>query len=196
VDMYIIKKRGSENIPVITVTDYIDPEGYCPKILFSATYSDKGFHASFKAFEKNPKVTKTKHFEHVHLDSCLEWFINFDPVHTDRYFNFEMNAGGVANAAFRKGRHDKTYLTVEDIDAMEIKTEIFDDYWTLDYTVPFELIKKYIPDYEFKTGLKHPSNIYKCGNETEFVHYGCWSMVNREKPDFHEIDYFGTMTIE
>ncbi len=194
--MYTIKKKGSADIPVITITDYIDPNGYCPKIVFSATYSDKGFHAHFDAYEKNPRATKTQHLELVNNDSCLEWFMNFDPIHTDRYFNFEMNANGIANIAFRKDRYDKMPLTVEDIESMDIKTEIFEDYWTLDYTVPFELIKKYIPDYEFKTGLEHPANVYKCGDETEFPHFGCWCMVNREKPDFHIPSYFGRMTIE
>ena len=193
--MYTIKKKGSENIPVITIRDYINTD-YTPEVEFSATYSDVGFHAHFKAYEKNPKATKTQHLELVNKDSCLEWFMNFDPVHTDRYFNFEMNAKGIANIAFRKDRYDKTPLTVEDIESLDIKTEIFEEYWTLDYTVPFELLKKYIPDYEFKTGLEHPANVYKCGDETEVPHWGCWSMVNREKPDFHIPSYFGTMTVE
>ena len=53
--MYTIKKKGSENIPTITITDYIDPNGYCPKIVFSVTYSDEGFHVHYDAYEKNPK---------------------------------------------------------------------------------------------------------------------------------------------
>ncbi len=193
--MYTIKEKGSADIPVIVITDYINDD-YCPRVEFSATYSEEGFHAHFTAYEKNPRAEKTQHLELVNNDSCLEWFMNFDPVHTDRYFNFEMNAKGVANIAFRKDRYDKTPLTVEDIQMIDIKTGIFDEYWTLDYTVPFELIKKYIPDYEFKKGLEHPANVYKCGDETEFPHFGCWSMVNREKPDFHIPSYFGRMTIE
>ncbi len=193
--MYIIKKKGSADIPVITITDYINTD-YSPKIEFSATYGDEGFYAHFKAYEKNPRITMTQHLELVNKDSCVEWFMNFDPVHTDRYFNFEMNAGGIANIAFRKDRYDKTPLSVEDIESMNIKAEIFEDYWTLDYLVPFELIKKYIPDYEFKTGLEHPANVYKCGDDTEIPHWGCWSMVDREKPDFHIPAFFGRMTIE
>ncbi|MBE7023475.1 MAG: hypothetical protein E7412_03315 [Ruminococcaceae bacterium] len=193
--MYVIKEKGSADIPEIVITDYINT-GYSPKIVFSAVYSDKGFHAHFVAYEKNPRITMTKHLEFVHKDSCLEWFMNFDPVHTDGYFNFEMNAGGVANIAFRKDRYDKTLLSVEDIESLDIRAEVFEDYWTLDYTVPFELLKKYIPDYEFKKGLEHPANVYKCGDETEIPHWGCWSMVNREKPDFHVPSYFGKMTIE
>lgn len=193
--MYIIKKKGSSDIPVITITDYVTND-YCPKVEFSATYSEVGFHAHFVAWEKDPQVKYTKHFEHVNNDSCLEWFMNFDPVHTDRYFNFEMNAAGVMNVSFRKDRYDETPLTLEDVAMLDIKTEIFDEYWTLDYTVPFEFIKKYIPDYEFKKGLEHPANVYKCGDETAIEHYGCWCMVDREKPDFHIPSYFGRMTIE
>jgi len=194
--MYIIKKKGAADIPTITLTDYIDPNGYCPKIEFSACYSDKGFHVHFTAHEKNPKAVAIKHFEPVHLDSCVEWFVNFDPKHTNRYFNFETNANGVLNASFRKDRSDSIHLTQEDAESLGIKTEIFDEFWTVDYVVPFEFIKKYIPDYEFETGTKLPANVYKCGDETEFPHYGCWCMVNREKPDFHVPAYFGTMTIE
>ena len=100
------------------------------------------------------------------------------------------------NAAFRLNRYDDyRKLTVEDAEMLNIKAEVLDDYWTVDFTVPVEFIKKYIPDYEFKTGLKHPSNVYKCGEETASPHYGCWKMVSREKPDFHIPSYYGTMTI-
>ncbi len=194
--MYAIKKKGSSNIPVITLTDYVDPSGYCPKVEFSVCYDSEGFHAHFKVHEKNPKACMTKHFEFVHLDSCVEWFINFDPQHTDRYFNFEVNATGVMNASFRKDRYIETPLTNEDAESLNIKAEVLDEFWTVDYTVPFDFIKKYIPDYEMKPGLKLPANVYKCGDETEIPHYGCWNMVDREHPDFHIPSYFGTMFVE
>lgn len=194
--MYTIVEKGSKEVPVITITDYVDPNGYCPKVEFSATYSDIGFHAHFTTYEKNPKAVATKHYQYVHLDSCVEWFINFDPVHTDKYFNFEMNSRAVTNMAFRRNRYDDlTKLTEEDAEMLDIKAEIHDDYWTIDLTVPFEFIKKHIPDYEFKKGLKHPANVYKCGDETDQPHWGCWKMVSRDKPDFHIPSYFGTMTI-
>ncbi len=193
--MYKIVKKGSGEIPKITLTDYVDPNGYCPRVEFSACYDDQGFHAHFITYEKNPKAVATEHFQYVHLDSCVEWFINFDPIHTDRYFSFEMNSNCVTNSSFRKDRYDTQLLTVEDAESLNIRSEFFEDYWTLDFTVTYDLIRKYIPDYEFKTGLKHPANVYKCGDETEFPHYGCWGMVNREKPDFHIPSYFKTMTI-
>ena len=194
--MYTIKKKGSENIPEIVITDYINPDGYCPKIVFSVTYSDAGFHVHFDAYEKNPKRVINEHFGPVHLDSCLEWFINFDPEHTHKYINFEVNSAGFINFSLRVDRNNDEKFTLEDAECLGIKTEILDDMWTLDYTVPFEFIKKYYPHYEFKTGAVLPSNVYKCGDETEFEHYGCWKMVDREKPDFHKPEYFGRMIIE
>ncbi|MBO4950226.1 MAG: carbohydrate-binding family 9-like protein [Clostridia bacterium] len=194
--MYTIKKKGSENIPEIVITDYINPDGYCPKIVFSVTYSDAGFHVHFDAYEKNPKRVINEHFGPVHLDSCLEWFINFDPENTHKYINFEVNSAGFINFSLRVDRNNDEKFTLKDAECLGIKTEILDDMWTLDYTVPFEFIKKYYPHYEFKTGAVLPSNVYKCGDETEFEHYGCWKMVDREKPDFHKPEYFGRMIIE
>ena len=194
--MYTIKKKGSENIPTITITDYVDNNGYCPKVVFNVTYSDEGFHVHFDVYEKNPKRVMTNHLDSVHLDSCVEWFINFDPEHTKEYINFEVNANGVINFAHREDRYTEKKCTVEDAISLGIKTEILDEMWTVDYTVPFAFIIKYIPDYEFKKGLELPSNVYKCGDETEVEHYGCWKMVNREKPDFHKPEYFGRMIIE
>ena len=194
--MYTIKKKGSDNIPTITITDYIDNGGYCTKVVFSVTYSDEGFHVHYDAYEKNPKRVMTKHFDPVHLDSCVEWFINFDPEHTGNYINFEVNANGVINFAWRPDRYTGEPFTKDEADSLNIKTEILDDKWTVDYTVPFALIKKYTPEYEFKKGAVLPSNVYKCGDETEVEHYGCWKMVDREKPDFHRPEYFGRMIIE
>ena len=194
--MYTIKKKGSSDIPSITITDYINPDGYCPRIVFSVTYSDEGFHVHFDAYEKNPKRVIKEHFGPVHLDSCLEWFINFDPENTDRYINFEVNANGAANFSWRIDRYTDEKFTPEEAQSLGIKVEILEDMWTLDYVVPFTLIRKYMPDFELKKGAVLPSNVYKCGDETEHEHYGCWKMVNREKPDFHKPEYFGKMIIE
>ena len=194
--MYTIKKKDSHDIPSITVTDYINPDGYCPKVVFNVTYSDEGFHVHFDVYENNPKRVIKEHFGPVHLDSCVEWFVNFDPKHTDNYINFEVNANGVINFAWRPDRYSGEEFTDQEAESLNIKTNILDGKWTVDYTVPFALIKKYMPGFERGKGDVLPSNVYKCGDETEFEHYGCWKMVNREKPDFHKPEYFGRMIIE
>lgn len=195
--MYKIVEKGTGHVPVLKVKNYYkNDEGYYPEVEFSVCYSDTGFHAKFKVPEKNPRAVMTEHFQGVHLDSCVEWFVNFAPEKCDRYFNFETNANGVLNAHFRKDRHDKLPLTVQDANSLNIKTEILEDYWTVEYTVTFDFIKKFIPDYEFKKGMELKANVYKCGEATEVAHFGMWQEIKREKPDFHQPDDFGTMVIE
>lgn len=195
--MYKIIKKGTGEVPVIKVENYYKNEkDYYPEVEFSVCYTDEGFEVLFKVYERNPKAVMTKHFEFVHLDSCVEWFVNFYPEKCDRYFNFETNANGVINTHFRKDRYDKIPLTVQDAESLNIKTEILDDYWTVTYTVTFDFIKKFIPDYEFKKGMELKANVYKCGEETEAPHLGMWQEIKREKPDFHRPEDFGTMVIE
>lgn len=193
--MYTIKKKGSRDIPVITITDYVDMNGYCPRVDFNVVYDEQGFHVHFDVYEKNPRREEKENFGNIWHDSCVEWFVIFDSEHCERYFNFEVNANAKTIFAFRLSGTDYVQATEEDAKSLGIKTEILDDRWTVDYTVPFSLIKKYIPDYEFKPGMILPSNVYKCGDETDFPHFGCWKMVDREKPNFHKPEYFGKMII-
>ena len=195
--MYKIIEKGIGETPVLKVGNYYKNSfDYYPKVEFSVCYSDVGFHAKFKVYESNPKADATKHFEPVHLDSCVEWFVNFYPEKCDRYFNFEINANGVLNAHFRKDRYDAIPLSVEDANSLNIKTQIFDDSWTVEYTVTFEFIKKFIKDYQFTKCMELKSNVFKCGQETEIPHFGMWQEIKREKPDFHQPDDFGTMIVE
>ena len=191
--MYYIKDKGIEQKEIITITDYLDiGNQYRPKVEFNLTYSDVGFHVHFDVFEKNPLARYTEHFSPVCRDSCVEWFINFDPKITGRYFNFEVNAKGTMDLAYRLNRYDYVMVTNEDIKALNIITKVKKDSWSVDYTVSFDFIKKYITDYEFKKGMILKSNVYKCGEDTEFEHYGCWSKVDS---DFHAPQYFEEMQI-
>lgn len=195
--MYVIAEKGTKDVKTLTIKNYYENEWkYYPEVEFSACYSEEGFHIKFKVPESNPKAVMTKHFEFVHLDSCVEWFVNFYPEKCDRYFNFEVNANGVLNAHFRKDRYDKLPLTVEDADSLNIKTSICDNYWTVEYTVTFDFIKKFIPEYKFEKGMELKSNVFKCGEETQFPHYGMWQEIKREKADFHRPEDFGTMIIK
>lgn len=115
---------------------------------------------------------ETEHFAPVCLDSCVEWFVNFMPEKCDKYFNFEVNANGAMNVRCHKDRHDAQPLSLEDIASLNIQTEIFAESWEVSYTVPFTLIRKYIPDYEFRDGMTIRANFYKCGGQTEYVHHG------------------------
>jgi hypothetical protein len=48
----------------------------------------------------------------------------------------------------------------------------------------------------FKEGYSFRANLYKCGDETEVEHYNMWNRVETPTPDYHQLPYFGMMTLE
>jgi hypothetical protein len=173
-----------------------DKNGYKPDVTYELGVDDMGFHMYIKAKERNPRRVETEHQKMICEDSCVEWFANFMPEACDRYFNFEMNANGATYAAFRKDRYEYQMLTEEDIKEMQIRTEIREEDWIVQYRVPFSLIRKYIPQYQFREGMKISTNFYKCGDKTSMPHYGIWKEFPIEAPDFHLPQFFGEVILE
>ncbi len=169
---------------------------YIPQVYAQIVHDDENFYVKFTVHEKNPTRTKTKNFEYVHLDSCVEFFANFMPEKSDYYINFEMNANGVVNFAFKKDRYNSIELTEEDALGLEIKSDIFEDYWTVSYKITSEFLKKYYKDFEMNECKRIKGNLYKCGDETPIEHYLCHFEVKCENPDFHRPEYFGEIEVE
>ena len=173
-----------------------DPEGYKPEVTFELGMNGEGFTMDITVLESDPLREKTEHLQYVNEDSCVEWFVNFMPKKCEKYFNFEVNANGVMNVAVRKERANKTALSLEDIASLGIKTEICDTFWRVSYVVPFELIRKYIPEYRYEEGMTILSNFYKCGDKTVRPHYGVWNLIPLDKPDYHQPQYFGKIILQ
>ena len=173
-----------------------DKNGYQPEVIFELGRNGDGFTMHMTVPESDPKREKTEHLQFVHEDSCVEWFANFMPEKCDRYFSFEVNANGIMNVSFRKDRFDKQLLTLEDITSLKIQTNIYPAYWEVTYTVPFALIRKYIPEYQYEEGMTILGNFYKCGKLTEFPHHGIWKPMPLKEPDFHRPEYFGKIVLE
>lgn len=173
----------------ITNYKWLD-NGYEPRVEFILKVEEEGFRMHIVAWEREPKREKTEHFQFVHLDSCVEWFVKFAPEICDRYFNFEINANGCMNGAFHRDRHDSLPLSVEDVEMLHIETKINKDTWEVDYVVPFAFIEKHIPGYVYKEGMSIMANFYKCGDETKTPHFGMWNPVDMPEPDFHRPEFF------
>ena len=173
-----------------------ETNGYEPKVEFILNMAENGFHMHIQVWESDPLREKTEHFQFVHEDSCVEWFVNFAPEINDRYFNFEVNANGCMNVSFRKDRYDSISMAVEDVESLGIETVIRENTWEVDYIVPFTLIKKYILGYEYSEGMAIRTNFYKCGEKTAFPHYGMWNKVDTPKPDFHRPEIFKEIVLD
>lgn len=194
--MYIIENKPIDSCDKAYISNSLwGTDNYKPEVFAQISYDNEGFTIKFTVYEANPKCDEKNHLEFVHLDSCIEWFVNFDPELTDRYFNFEINAAGAMNVGFRSSREDNTPLTIDEINLFNIKTQIFDEYWTGEYKIPFSFIASKISGYTFRKNAKIKTNLYKCGEETEYEHYMSYFPVLLEKPDFHCPQYFGEMEI-
>ena len=168
----------------------------CAKPMTYATvsYDEGGYYVHFASFETSVRAVYTEHNTPVHEDSCMELFAAFSP-NDARYINFEINPNGAAHCAVGEGRKDRVELDPKDIDALGIRTEVFDDRWEIRYRIPKELITKYLPSYEHKEGAVIRANFYKCGDKTGHEHYGCFNMINWASPDFHRPEFFAEIEL-
>ena len=169
---------------------------YNAEVYAQLAYDDTGFLVKFTVCEADPLRTKTKHFEYVHEDSCVEFFVNFMPEKRSHYISFEPNAHGALTVAFRTDRHNSVPLKIEEIEGFHITPEIHEDYWTITYMVGFDFIQNYYPEFDIKDCKYIIGNLYKCGDETETVHYKSYYPVGTEKPDYHRPEYFGKFEVE
>lgn len=172
-----------------------DVNGYKPYAEYELSMDENGFLMHITVRERDPRRVETEHQRDIYMDSCVEWFVNFAPEVCDRYFNFEVNANGAMRVAFRKNRYEGSMLPHDDIALLDIQTGIGEDTWEVSYRVPFLLIKKYIPSYRYESGMHIRTNFYKCGDKTEFPHFGIWTEYPLERPDFHRPEYFGTVRL-
>jgi hypothetical protein len=191
-----------------------DTNGYKPETVFTLRLGEDAFFLHVTVQEKNPRRVETRPMHFVHTDSCAEWFVQFQPATCAWYFNFEVNANGAMYASFRRNREEYRELRVPELSAMRIRAAVHEDFWEVSYRVPFSLIRAYIPDFtavdrESENSSSNSSdgcaaapplrpafkviraNFYKCGDETEYPHYGMWRPYPASKPDFHRPDTFG-----
>jgi len=66
--------------------------------------------------------------------------------------------------------------------------------WGIEYRVPASYIQMYMPEFRFEG--EAACNFYKCGDETETVHYLAWANLTSEKPDYHRRQDFGKLIFE
>ena len=192
--MNIINKTGStfeiSNFP------WKDEYPATPKTFATLSYDDEGINAHFVSYETNLRATETQHNTFVHKDSCMEMFMQYAADTDPRYINIEMNPNGAAYSAVSFERGRSQLIAPEDIDTLNIKTEIFDDRWEIKLSIKAEYIKKYIPSYVHGSGAHLKGNLYKCGDDTDHPHFGCFNNIEVPQPDFHRPEFFADFVLE
>ena len=185
-----------ENVPKAVIGCYkwetgYEPFAYAQLIRLRGT----GFLLRMEAEETDPKADYSLYNQPVYKDSCLEFFVNFNPDQP-KYMNFEMNSNGAFLAALRTGRKDKTPIheLTKDLPAVSAKKD--PDRWSVRVFFPDAFIAQLFGKDVFRAGDRFLGNFYKCGDETPHPHYGMWSPIDADHPDFHQSSFFGSFVIE
>ncbi len=192
-----------ENINPLEIDSFLwEDNGYKPRVIVKVMYSDKYLYVYFKAFEKKIRIQCTKFGGDVWKDSCVEFFINPFPQKSKKYINIEVNAIGKMLIAMGEDRNNRKTFSEKETKEFEIKSSVTkaidgyhgNDYWTIHYKIPLAFFEKYYNE-KFRSG-KVAGNFYKCGDETEYAHYGVWNNIESETPDFHVPQFFGDIIFE
>ncbi len=195
---YIIKRTNEVNwneIEKAEITSYTWGKEYMPKAYGQLVMvNGKGFALKMTAYEQNPLARYTEYNSPVYTDSCLEFFASFNN-NSPLYINFEMNSNGAYLSAVRTERKNKTPIDKIVTEMPVVHVEKGEGYWSVEVEFSFALIEELFGQCTFGNGYTFGGNFYKCGDETEIPHFGSWSHITAEKPDFHRPEFFGTFII-
>jgi hypothetical protein len=200
--MYSIARIGSmedfNRAEQFHILYYLWGSTYRPEVTGRLAYLDgRAFVLQMVCREANPTRVYKNNDELVCKDSCMEAFLDFKPDEPRLgYASFEMNANGTLHSSFGTNRYDRVFLREMDLTVPQPVAQIFPDYWQVDLQIPLVLINRLYGVSDFTKGYAIRGNFFKCGDETPSEHYGTWSMVHSEKPDFHLSQYFGDMVVE
>ncbi|HUU37058.1 MAG TPA: carbohydrate-binding family 9-like protein [Candidatus Desulfaltia sp.] len=188
-------------LPVTTIDHYLWLDnGYRPRVEIRACYSRRYLYLFFKVFESKIRARFTGFQNPVYKDSCVELFIDPFPEKTIGYINLETNALGAALIAIGPDRARRKAIAREDIKDFQIAPSVSQpvegvhgaEFWALAYRLPLSVFEKHYGE-RIAPGHIARANFYKCGDETEIPHYGAWSPVASDRPDFHRPDSFGRL---
>lgn len=170
---------------------------YRPETTFRAGWNETGIRVLMECREADPLRRVTEPNGNVWCDSCMEFFLAPGEKARDGYFNFEMNSNGALLLGWGVSDTDFVFSDFPR-EKISLRAEVFADRWTLDLTVPFELVKYHMPGFEPKPGMVLHGNFYKCGDETAQPHFGCHFPIDAEQvkqPCFHMPDYYGELLL-
>ena len=128
----------------------IDTQLWRPPVDIAAwgqiAWDDSQLYVRLRAREKHIRAEHNGPLGMPCEDSCLEFF--FSPVPGDaRYFNIEFNPNACMYLGFGYGRETATRLLPER-DWLGARTERTDDGWAVEYAVPFEFVRIFVPGFQ------------------------------------------------
>ncbi|MBE7028892.1 MAG: hypothetical protein E7405_01430 [Ruminococcaceae bacterium] len=169
---------------------------YCPETFVKVLAGDEGFFVKFKTDEENLIMECDEVNGPVYKDSCVEFFFNPDPVNSDGYFNFEINAKGTILVGYGTGRSPlRSRLPEIDKSIFKIESKIEEKGFLLKLYIPYSFVLERAQGAQ-KIGDYIMGNFQKCKESGVNPHFVSAFPIISEKPDFHHPECFGKMAIE
>ena len=184
-------------VPCAAIDQYAWSDAYVPTAYAQLIKIEGyGFALRMVCREKDPRAVYTEYNQPVYTDSCLEFFAIWDNA-SDKYLNMEMNARGTLLSCVGKDRYERIPTLDACGELPAVQGFVGADEWGIVARIPFSVIAGVygIGADAFVSGYAFTGNFYKCGDDTAVPHYGSWSRVGTEKPDFHRPEYFGRLVI-
>jgi hypothetical protein len=175
--------------------------GYSPKVNVRVFHTDRFIYLRYDVPEERIVIRHVSFGSEVYKDSCVEFFLNPFPETSDEYVNMEFNALGVMLIGVGKDGDDskRYYFKKKEAEGFEtvssVKHPVIGDHGSKSWTLHVKIPKRFFENRygrEF-TAKKTIANFNKCGDETEFEHYGSWNEVLSPTPNFHLPQYFGDL---
>ncbi len=189
-------------VPPLFIDTYLWMEnGYAPEVQVRIFHTERVLYLYYHVPEKSVTIRHTTFGSPVYKDSCVEFFLNPFPAQSDRYFNMEFNALGTMLVGVGSDGDDtkRYYLREDEVRGLKAVSTIArpvtgnhgSDHWRLYLRIPKEVFEKqYGLPFTDPTAI---ANFYKCGDETQWEHYGAWNRVINPTPNFHLPQWFGEL---
>lgn len=123
-------------------------------------------------------------------DSAMEVFIAYtEPgkkiCDDSLYVNFELNANGVMYATYGNGRKNRSFLPESVYEEAAPYAEIQNGKWRISVLFPEKFLKEISGRHPGEKGVEFYCNFYKISETAEIEHYGSFSRIDSETPNFH-----------
>jgi hypothetical protein len=217
---YVIKKASEtpsfsaeweskqwKNINSVSLKNYMgEKPKHFPETIVKLQYDNDNIYVIFNVRDQYVKAVEKEINGKVWMDSCVEFFFSPGPD-TDRgYFNFEANCKGVFLFEYHTdGGKINAFVKPEDYSQVKIvhslKRNVEQEFsepleWSIEYSMPFSVLKKYMKVDQPGPGVTWRANFYKCADKTSHPHWLTWAPVDYPKPKFHLPEYFGKLVFD
>lgn len=185
-----------------------DPE-HRPGVQAKVAYDEDAIYVIYRVEDQYVRCAFTEYQDPVFRDSCVEFFFTPSSNLDNGYFNLEMNCIGNALFHFQRGQgenrerarlshdHFNEVTIAHSLDPEQVATEMEEPVtWTMEYRIPFDILEEYSEIDRPAPGVTWRANFYKCADDTSHPHWLTWSVIERDRPNFHVPEYFGTLVFE